>query len=281
MSFRDLESGETKRLYASKPQLKQRRDDESQHERLIKANIQEMQNSVRSALEQLERAQRSHLTKRMSENLDRDLERSRELAQETEQLFRDWTVQLAGEPSEKHRKKFSLEKLEKAFRDEMSHMREVGKRAIAAHQEAMQIECRNNGAALAYECHPVCEDQGPNASDEEHGLLDDARRTMTAQDSSITNRIAQEREEGIRRIQSQVSEVNQIFRDLASIVTEQGRQFDSIEDLAEESSLNTKQAVVELKKASDRQRSQRERLCCMLAAAILVLCLVLFPHMRT
>merc|ERR1719247_2999595 len=119
-------------------------------------------------------------------------------------------------------------------------------------------------------------------SDEEHGLLDDSPEVSTiGQDLAIENRIAHEREEGIRRIQSQVSEVNQIFRDLASIVHEQGQQFETIEQQAESSATNTKQAVRELKKAADRQRSQRERLCCMLAAAILVLCFVLLPHMRS
>ena len=58
---------------------------------------------------------------------------------------------------------------------------------------------------------------------------------------------------------SQVMEVNQMFRDLACIVTEQGAQFETIEQQALNSSANTKQAVKELKKAAERQRSQRER----------------------
>merc|ERR1712217_232837 len=103
---------------------------------------------------------------------------------------------------------------------------------------------------------------------------------MQSEDVTIRNRIAQEREEGIRRIQGQVSEVNQIFRDLASIVQEQGTQFESIENQAESSCSNTKQAVTELKKAVDRQRGTRERLCCMLALAIVVLCFIILPHMN-
>merc|ERR1712113_856804 len=68
-------------------------------------------------------------------------------------------------------------------------------------------------------------------------------------------------------------------RDLASIVQDQGVQFDSIENQAESSCTNTKQAVQELKKAVDRQKGTRERLCCMLALAIVVLCFVILPHM--
>lgn len=280
MSFQDLETGNRKPGHASKGQPKQRKDEDSSFERHIKANIQEMQESVRLASEQLGRSQRTGLSKRMGESLDKSLERSRDLAQETEQLFRDWTVHLAGEPTERHRKKFSYDKLEKVFREEVTHLKDAGRRAIAAHQEALAAEGRGTSASL--ECRSMVEAENAALSDEEHGLLDDSPEVANmGQDLAIENRIAHEREEGIRRIQSQVSEVNQIFRDLASIVNEQGQQFTTIEEQAEASSSNTKQAVRELKKTSDRQRSQRERLCCMLAAAILVLCFVLLPHMHS
>merc|ERR1712190_556487 len=98
----------------------------------------------------------------------------------------------------------------------------------------------------------------------EQGLLDDSP-IIAHEDVSLRNRIAQERDEGIRRIQGQVHEVNQIFRDLASIVQDQGQQFESIESQTETAAMNTKETVQELKKASDRQRASRERLCCMLA----------------
>mmetsp|Transcript_20793 Transcript_20793/g.46888 ORF Transcript_20793/g.46888 Transcript_20793/m.46888 type:complete len:360 (-) Transcript_20793:51-1130(-) len=286
MSFRDLEGGPKAGSHASKPQPKQRREEESSFERSIKANIQEMQDTVRKASEQLDHAQRSFLSRRLGEQLDNFLERSRELSQETELIFRDWTVHLAGEPSERHRKKFSMEKLQKAFEDEVSHLKEVARRAMAAQQEAVNAESRLNSAS-ALECRAICGEQSSCTSgdDMENGLLDDSegsqvRRASLQEDVTIRNRIAQEREEGIRRIQNQVSEVNQIFRDLASIVHDQGQQFESIETQAEQASTATKQAGQELRKAVDRQRGARERLCCMLTAAVVILCFVILPHMH-
>eukprot|EP00747_Dinoflagellata_sp_TGD_P219520 gnl/TRDRNA2_/TRDRNA2_91620_c3_seq1.p1 gnl/TRDRNA2_/TRDRNA2_91620_c3~~gnl/TRDRNA2_/TRDRNA2_91620_c3_seq1.p1 ORF type:complete len:275 (+),score=67.17 gnl/TRDRNA2_/TRDRNA2_91620_c3_seq1:120-827(+) len=136
----------------------------------------------------------------------------------------------------------------------------------------------------------MCDEQTASMSeiDEERGLLDDntdenahgCSQNLLAvqQDIAIHNRIAAEREEGIRRIQSQVSEVNSIFRDLAAIVQEQGQHIETIEQQAEVSSENTKKAVVELQKASDRQRTSRERLCYILALALLVLCCIVLRH---
>lgn len=287
MSFRDLGDGpKAGGGHASKQQPKQRRDEDSSYERSIKANIQEMQDSVRKASEKLEHAQRNFLSKRMNESLDKFLEQSRVLSQETEQLFRDWTLHLAGEPTERHRKKFSYEKLQKAFEEEVMHLKDVARRAVVAQQEALGANSVNGSSAL--ECHSMCEEQGASEIDDvEQGLLDDSDSTQQAcrlttyhEDSTIRNRIAHERDEGIRRIQSQVSEVNQIIKDLASIVTDQGQQIESIENQAEASSSSTKQAVQELKKAVDRQRGTREKLCCMLTAAVIVLCFVILPQMQ-
>jgi len=284
MSFRDLESGPKGGGHASKQQPKQRKDEDSAIERSIKANIQEMQDNIRDASEQLDRAQRNYLSKRMTESLDKSLERSRELSQQTEHLLRDWFVQFAGEPSERHRKKFSYEKLHKAFDQELMHLKEVARRAVVAQQEAAAQDARlsnsnNMGNMVEEQSSTTCGDES------EQGLLDDTdtnlvSRSSMQEDMTIRNRIAQEREEGIKRIQSQVCEVNQIFRDLATIVQEQGKQFESIEQNAEQASTSTKQAVQELRKTVERQRGARERLCCMLFAGFLLLCFVILPHMH-
>ncbi|CAK0799467.1 unnamed protein product [Prorocentrum cordatum] len=150
----------------SKLQPKQRRDEESSFERSIKANVQQMQ----EATDQLDSAQRGYLSRRISESLDTALERSRELSQETEQLFRDWTVHLAGEPSERHRKKFSFEKLQRAFEQEVMHLKDVARRAVTTQQESGAVggppplpeEALNShkaGCSSAIECLPVCGDQ--------------------------------------------------------------------------------------------------------------------------
>lgn len=80
------ESGVRERSKQLQP--KQGRDEGSAYERNIKASIQEMQESMRAAQDQLERAKRGFLSKRTGESLEKFLERSRECAQETERLFR-------------------------------------------------------------------------------------------------------------------------------------------------------------------------------------------------
>jgi len=270
MSFKDLGS---KGLSSRRPQNERGTEGETSFEQSIKANIQEIQDLLHRANEQLEQSQRNYLSKRSTESLEGFLERGQELSQETERLFRDWTVHLAGEPGERHRKKFSYEKLQRAFEQEVGRVKDVARKTVADQKEAA------NSRQRPKEFRPVCDEQSESLlcpqTDVEHGH-DEAQ----CQDAVIRSRIAQEREEGIRRIQSQVHEVNQIFRDLASIVHEQGNDIESIEHSADSASRETKQAASELRKAADRQRGSRERLCCMLTAAVVLLFLIVLPHMH-
>jgi len=279
MSFQDL-GGSKAGGHVSKSQPKQRRvEEDSSFEREIRAHIQKMQEGVRMSSEQLERMQRGFSSKRVRESIDKSLADSRESARSTEQLFRDWTIHLAGEPTKRHRSKFSMEKLQKAFEDEVEQLKDLARRVSAVEQDLPE---RAHPGPLEFQ--PMGGEQGMN--EEECALLEsttDAWATQAAmqEEATMMGRIAQEREEGIKRIQTQVGEVNQIVRDLASIVIEQGTQLDTIEQQAEVASISTKEATRELRKAVDRHRSVREYFFCLLAAAVLVFVFIIVPHLHS
>jgi len=284
MSFRDLDGSGPKigchsaqGGHGSSRQPKHRRDEDSPFEMGIKANIQEMQDARHKAISTLDNAERSSNAANLDDGIKRCLEHSRQLSHKTEKVFQEWTVHLAGEPAERYRKRFSMEKLQRAFEGEMFQLKEMARRAVQLRQRATNTFAANRTAAataMAGDC----------GDDFELGLLDDSANAQSqnfaAMHESVWARLSSEREVGIRRIQTQVSEVNQIFRDLASIVSEQGQHIGSIESQAEAASAGTKQAVQELKKAVDRQRGLRQKVSCLLVAAGLFLCFVILPQMQ-
>ncbi|XP_072082469.1 syntaxin-21 isoform X3 [Arachis hypogaea] len=71
----------------------------------------------------------------------------------------------------------------------------------------------------------------------------------------MTEAIIEEREQGIQEIQQQIGEVNEIFKDLAVLVHEQGAMIDDIGSNIEQSHAATAQARSQLAKASKTQRS--------------------------
>lgn len=298
MSFRDLEAagGHADRNSAAHGGLssrahgqpKQRRDDDSSWEKQIKGNIQKMQENVRTVADKIDRVNRgSFLSKRMVEQMDDLLANSRDLAQETDGCFQNWSNFLAGEPPERSRKKFSYDKLRQAFEEEVGRLKGVARNVM----EVQKREAAKGGGSSGglssgggggggrdIECRPLCDLDDDLDGQEARGLLDDHEEHQQSHDVEIQHRISEEREAGIRRIQSQVHDVNQIFKDLASICTEQGGQLESIESCVADTVGHTKQAVNELRKAADRQKAGRDQICCLLLAGLMLLFLILGTH---
>ncbi|XP_060099048.1 t-SNARE domain-containing protein 1 [Heteronotia binoei] len=84
---------------------------------------------------------------------------------------------------------------------------------------------------------------------QEHALLSE----ITEEDVEAIR----QREEAIQKIESDMLDVNQIIKDLASMVYEQGDTIDSIEANLETASSNVESANEQLAKASQHQRRSR------------------------
>ncbi|XP_045634003.1 t-SNARE domain-containing protein 1 isoform X10 [Ursus americanus] len=82
------------------------------------------------------------------------------------------------------------------------------------------------------------------------------------------------REEAILQIESDLLDVNQIIKDLASMVSEQGDAIDSIEASLEAASSHTEAASELLAGASRHQLQRRKIKCCFLSAGVTVLLVI-------
>lgn len=83
-----------------------------------------------------------------------------------------------------------------------------------------------------------------------------------------------EREAEIRNIEQSVSELNELFRDVAHIVHEQGGQLDLIAENVENVTNETRGANVELRKASRHQKNARKKACFILLILAVILAIV-------
>ncbi|XP_050796818.1 t-SNARE domain-containing protein 1 isoform X8 [Gopherus flavomarginatus] len=102
-----------------------------------------------------------------------------------------------------------------------------------------------------------------------------------SQDQALLSEITEEdleairlREEAIQQIESDMLDVNQIIKDLASMVYEQGDTIDSIEANIETASSNVESANEQLAKASQHQQRARKMKCCLLSVGMAVLVVV-------
>ncbi|KAL2608826.1 hypothetical protein R1flu_027399 [Riccia fluitans] len=91
--------------------------------------------------------------------------------------------------------------------------------------------------------------------------------------------VIEERDLGIREIQEQIGEVNEIFKDLAVLLHEQGVMIDNIDSHIENSHAATTQANRQLAKASKSQKSNNSLSCLLLiifGVALLIVIIVMF-----
>ena len=94
-------------------------------------------------------------------------------------------------------------------------------------------------------------------------------------------RVIEERHLDILKLEQQVLEIYELFRDLATLVDLQQESLDVIENRILHAKNYTEKAEVELNEAEDYQKKARNRRCCLLLILLGVLVAVLVPTLLT
>lgn len=83
-----------------------------------------------------------------------------------------------------------------------------------------------------------------------------------------------EREAEIRNIEQGVTELNELFRDVAHIVSEQGEVLDTIAANVDNTRTDTRGADLELRSAARYQKQARSKACCLLLILGVILTII-------
>ncbi|XP_044465387.1 syntaxin-22 [Mangifera indica] len=121
-------------------------------------------------------------------------------------------------------------------------------------------------------------DISSDRSEEQRALLVESRRQevlLLDNEIAFNEAVIEEREQGINEIQQQIGEVNEIFKDLAVLVHEQGSMIDDIGTHIENSRATTAQAKSHLVKAAKTQKSNSSLACLLLVIFAIVLLILI------
>lgn len=121
-------------------------------------------------------------------------------------------------------------------------------------------------------------DESSDRNPEQRALLVESRRhevLLLDNEISFNEAIIDEREQGIHEIQNQIGEVNEIFKDLAVLVHEQGVMIDDIGSSVENAHAATAQGKSQLVKASKTQKSNSSLTCLLLVIFGIILLIVI------
>lgn len=121
------------------------------------------------------------------------------------------------------------------------------------------------------------ENNGEGEDSQQLGQLQSQEQLRLASQDEVDfqDSLIVEREAEIRNIEQGVSELNELFRDVAHIVSEQGEQLDSIAQNVDNTRTDTHGADLELRSAARYQKNARTKMCCLLLILAVILTIVL------
>ncbi|KAB2000457.1 hypothetical protein ES319_D12G233100v1 [Gossypium barbadense] len=195
------------------------------------------------------------------------------------QLVKDTSAKLKQASESDHRaeasKKVTDAKLAKDFQAVLKEFQKA-QRLAAERETAYTPFVPQAVPSSSYTAGEV--DTRSDESAEQRGLLVQSRRQevlLLDNEIAFNEAIIEERDQGIQEIQQQIGEVNEIFKDLAVLVHEQGTMIDDIGTHIENSRAATVQAKSHLVKAAKTQRSNSSLTCLLLVIFAIVILIVI------
>ncbi|KAJ5787230.1 hypothetical protein N7457_002220 [Penicillium paradoxum] len=162
--------------------------------------------------------------------------------------------------------KWTQQKLSSEFKATLDEFQTIQRRALEK-QRASAVAART-----AFE-----ESEQPSTENDvqlQQQQLEAQNRMANQSEVDFQESLIIERETEIRNIEQSVGELNELFRDVAHIVTEQGGQLDIISENVENVTQDTRGANVELRSASRYQKNARNRACCLFVILAVILAII-------
>ncbi|XP_060072605.1 syntaxin-7-like isoform X1 [Ylistrum balloti] len=99
-------------------------------------------------------------------------------------------------------------------------------------------------------------------------------RQILQMEEDVDLEMLQEREDSIKKLERDIVDVNQIFKDLGMLVHEQGEMLDSIEANVESAQIRVEEGTQQLSKARDYQSKARRKKCICIVILLVVLAVI-------
>ncbi|TKA81546.1 hypothetical protein B0A49_00460 [Cryomyces minteri] len=167
--------------------------------------------------------------------------------------------------------KFTQSKLNREFQASLTEFQAL-QRAALTKQRASATAART---ALDSQQSPTSPTQSHGTQAQQQQQEQEQLRLASQDEVDFQESLIVERESEIRNIEQSVGELNELFKDVAHMVHEQGEQLDIIADNVQGVRDDTQGASTELRTAERHQRSARGKACCLLLILAVVLTVVI------
>ena len=194
------------------------------------------------------------------------------------------------------RQRSMLNKLNKDFQFVLKRFQQLAEQS-AQHARTVDLEAARSkqgsagggagsGAGASADCYQRDDAEDDDPSSERNPLMASAQQQQQQQQRRFALSAAEamaERERMISQVETTVNEVKEIFSDLAVLISTQSESIEHISSAIENTAQKTRRANEELLDANRYQAQARKRKCCLYAAGLaglIILLMVLFVNFR-
>lgn len=245
----------------------------------IANNVQKISNNVY----QMERMVNQLGTNQESENLRsqlHDLQHyTNQVAKDTNKCLKELgSIPPSIIPSEQKQRKMQKERLTNDFSEALKNFQVIQRTEaqkekeelirVRANSQSNQDTSRSNLIDFQSNTGQVLLPPPPGSRDSAHHQQQQMQAILQDEENIAS---LKEREQAIRKIESDIVEVNQIFKEIATIVHDQGEVIDSIEANIETTHIQIHEGTENIVKASDYARRARKKKIVIILILLLIL----------
>jgi len=237
---------------------------------IISNNIRQITANVAEIKQNSDKLGTPKDSQEIREDLRRLIEETRTIAKDTTTALKNAQLEV-GPPEQRNRRKLQHQKLLQDLQNVLQRFQEYSK-VSAEKERTVPLPKRTSFAKKqdSFWSEPV------NKNEEKQGLLDQGKLQALENDTTYYDNLVKERDQEIKQIEATVFQVNEIFRDVAKLVAEQGTMIDNIESNIQETSVHTTKAVAELRQANEYQKSSRSKMCWIALILMVVIAVLVF-----
>uniref|UniRef100_A0A0B6YUP9 Syntaxin-7 n=1 Tax=Arion vulgaris TaxID=1028688 RepID=A0A0B6YUP9_9EUPU len=200
-----------------------------------------------------------------------------QLAKETSQYLKNLAhLPVPSSPSEQRQWKMQKERLTDEFSNALKNFQTIQRAAAEKEKASVQRTRAHSGM-----------DRSPFDDDSHDDDMSSAGFSQTRQilqmEHDVDLELLREREDAIKKLESDIMDVNQIFKDLGMLVHEQGEVLDSIEANIDNAQMSVEEGTKQLSKARDYQTKSRRKcliLIIIVCFIILIIALIIYLAVR-
>ncbi|XP_041358820.1 syntaxin-7-like isoform X2 [Gigantopelta aegis] len=250
-------------------------DGGSEHSRLAQTvgnNIQKIQQNVTQIQKLVTQIGTREDSDDIRNRVHQTTHYTNQLAKETNTYLKELAhLQPPSNPSEQRQWKMQKERLTEEFSDALKNF-QTTQRTAAEKEKASMARAR---AHSTVERSPFMDEIPPPPEQDLMGTPGFSQTKAVLQmEQDIDLDGLREREEAIKKLESDIMDVNQIFKDLGMLVHEQGEVLDCIEANIESTQIHVEEGTSQLSKARDYQSKARWKKCCCIIVLIVILIIV-------